>query len=213
MHKIENHILSTLVHRAKARYRDIKPPTVEGNHFMYYLKKLISKDLVAKTNDHYHLTPTGKAFADKLSLKSFQPRIQPKIVSLIIVFNEEGQQLLYQRQKQPFIDLIGFPYGKIHLGESILTAANRELKEKTGIKADLNHVGDAYITVYEQDELVSQMLAHVFVGHHSTGKPKNSFWGNLSDYPAKEVLPVNQDLLKLATSNNHFFIEKTIKNL
>lgn len=217
MHKIEAHILYHLVHHTKARYRDIKPEDVEGNHFMYYLKKLLEAGVITKSDSWYHLSPAGKRYADSLSLKTLQPRIQPKIVTLVICTNSKGEVLLYKRSREPFIDLVGFPYGKIHLGETVQKSAERELKEKTGIRATLKHAGDAYIAVYDKKDLISHMLAHVLVGKNPTGKLSaettmgSCFWGDLTDYPKKEILPANTEIYKMAKQSGHFFHEFVIK--
>ena len=180
---------------------------------MYYLKKLMAEGTVGKTAELYHLTPAGKRFADTLSLKTFQPRIQPKIVTLIICTNAAGEYLLYRRSHEPFINLVGFPYGKIHLGETVQGAAERELKEKTGMSTKLTHKGDAYITVYDHKELVSQMLTHILVGKNPTGKLithssiGECFWANPSNFTKTELLPANAELRKLANGSQHFFRE------
>lgn len=185
---------------------------------MYYLKKLLKEKLVTKSPEGiYELSVSGKRYADSLSLTNLQPRIQPKIVTLIIATNKAGEQLLYVRKKQPFINMVGFPYGKIHLGETVKEAASRELTEKTGLSGRLTHVGDAYITAYDNADLVSQMLAHVFTIKNPTGNliAKSAigecYWGKLADIPRSQTLPANLGILKLASkASEHFFTEFTI---
>ena len=216
MHKLESHILSLLTLSSRLRYSQLKPQNVEGNHFMYYLKKLIATGLVTKSDQHYMLTPQGQAHIDKLSLTNFQPRIQPKIVTLIVCQNSAGDYLLYRRKRQPFMGKVGFPYGKIHLGESLLAAANRELLEKTGITAQLTHRGDAYLAIYNGTELISHMLCHIFTGSHPSGnlitksKIGDCLWGKLTDFPPTELIAGNLEIAKLASHNSgHFFAEIT----
>ena len=137
---------------------------------MYHLRTLQKAKLLEKTSAGlYQLTADGLHYADSLSLENLQPRIQPKIVTLLACQNAAGEWLLYRRGRQPFHGLLGFPYGKIHLGEAIQDAAERELKEKTGLVAKLAHTGDAYLTVFQQDEIISQMFCHVFTGSNATG--------------------------------------------
>ena len=215
MHKLETHILHRLTLAQQLRYSQIKPPSIEGNHFMYYLKKLIGAGLVSKTQDHYQLTTKGRSYVDKLSLSDFQPRIQPKIVTLIACQNSQGDYLLYRRSREPFLGLIGFPYGKIHLGETILQAATRELAEKTGIAAKLHHVGNVYLTIHDSKELITHMLCHIFTGQRPTGeliaksKIGDCFWGSLTDFKLTECIPGNREILKLINQKSpaHFFAE------
>ena len=83
------------------------------------------------------------------------------------------------------INMIGFPYGKIHLDEPITRAAQRELKEKTGLSTKLSHRGDGYITIYQDEQLASQIFFHLFTGNDPTGKLKSpdkageAFWCDL----------------------------------
>ncbi len=170
VHQLQKYILNQLTRRPECRYRDIKPKEVEGNLFMYHLRALQKEKLLEKTSTGlYRLTADGLHYTDGLSQENFQPRIQPKIVTLLACQNDAGGWLLYRRGRQPFHGLLGFPYGKIHLGETIQEAAERELKEKTGLVADLAHAGDAYLTVFQRDEIISQMFCHIFVGSNATG--------------------------------------------
>jgi ADP-ribose pyrophosphatase YjhB (NUDIX family) len=170
MHRLQQQIIYRLSQETQLRYARLKPAEVEGNHFMYHLKKLMDEGLVRKSEGLYELTPAGTLYLSRLSLKTFEPRIQPKIVNLVACHNQAGEWLLYERSREPFKGLYGFPYGKIHLGERVQEAAERELEEKTGLTAELTHRGDAYITIWKGGELISHMLCHVFEGKDPKGE-------------------------------------------
>lgn len=223
MHEIQKHILKKLSLAKKCKYSELKPQATESNKFAYHLQSLISAGLVSAKSgsikeakdDGYALTPKGKHYVDTISFESFKPRIQPKIVTLLVLENKpsaaggtskgkstgkvgaknEPMYLLYKRRKSPFINHIGFPYGKIHLEERIYEAAERELKEKTGLNAKLVHKGDVYLTVHDETELVSHMLCHVFAASNpsgilKTGDPTGEcFWAKLSDIPPRQLIP------------------------
>ena len=182
---------------------------------MYHLKQLITDELVEKTDNRYQLTQKGLKFVDTLSLKNLKPRIQPKIITLLAVKNNSGKWLLYKRSRQPMFGKIGFPYGKIHLGEKIKEAAERELLEKTGIEAKLNHKGDVYITTNSSNDLVSHVLLHIFTGKNPKGALlKESdigkcYWGSIKDIPEENIFLGLEDILKLIKTKNHFFEELT----
>lgn len=215
MHRLQQRILHQLLLHKNCRYRDIKPKEVEGNLFMYHLKQLITDELVEKTDNRYQLTQKGLKFVDTLSLKNLKPRIQPKIITLLAVKNNSGKWLLYKRSRQPMFGKIGFPYGKIHLGEKIKEAAERELLEKTGIEAKLNHKGDVYITTNSSNDLVSHVLLHIFTGKNPKGALlKESdigkcYWGSIKDIPEENIFLGLEDILKLIKTKNHFFEELT----
>jgi ADP-ribose pyrophosphatase YjhB (NUDIX family) len=216
MHRLQQHILQQLIMNPRLRYAAIKPHDVEGNLFMYHLKQLIKEGLVEKDSEGwYQLTTAGKLYADRLSLKSLTPRMQARIVTLMAVEDGEGRWLFYRRKRQPLFNMIGFPYGKIHLGETVQQAAQRELKEKTGLEAELEHRGDGYATVLEGGEPVSQIMFHMFYGRlpqgelvtrSAIGEP---FWARLDELDDRVQMPNALALLKLvqAYDGKRFFAE------
>ena len=219
MHWIQKHVLAQLITNPRLRYGKIKPANVEGNLFMYHLRALLKEGLVVKSDDgFYELTPAGKLYADRLSLQTLTPRVQPRIVTLITCRNDNGEWLLYRRKRQPLLGQVGFPYGKLHLDESVEDAAARELMEKTGVRATLDHRGDGYITIYEGGEVVSQILFHLFYGTDPKGKIKPNqrsgevFWGRVEDQ--ENLIASVKDLVKLIEEHpaGRFFTQLTYKS-
>lgn len=163
------------------------------------------------------MTSSGKLFVSQLSLESFQPRIQPKIVTLIACKNKKGEYLLYKRKLEPFKKRVGFPYGKIHLGEGVREAATRELEEKTGLSARLKHCGIAYLTIYQAGQLAAHMLCHVFSGKNPEGNLRNyskigkTFWKTIENPSSKEFMPGFCDIYGLIKkSPNRLFFKEII---
>jgi ADP-ribose pyrophosphatase YjhB (NUDIX family) len=217
MHHLQRHILSMLLHSELQRYADLKPDQIEGNLFMYHLRRVIKAGWVEKTSDGlYRLTSEGMRYVDGLSLATLSPRSQARLVTLLVIQNEIGEYLLYRRKRQPLLAMIGFPYGKIHLGESVTEAAVRELMEKTGLEAHLSHRGDGYITIYQGDEPVSQIFAHIFYGSQPTGTLLTetndgvASWGRPT---GDEIMPSVPDIISAISQNpnHHFFVEHTYR--
>ena len=214
MHEIQQRVLTTLMNTDYARFRDLKVPDVDSNQFVYHLKRLLTEELIVKKGINYSLTSKGKEYVGRLSSLNYQVRIQPKIVTLIVAKDVKGRYLLYQRRLQPFIGKVGFPYGKIHLGETIAKAAQRELVEKCGLKAKLEHIGDAYVVSYEQDELISHMLFHVFLATEVTGKLIESskygtfFWEEVTSTNSTRFFPGFAEIFKaVQVKTKPFFLE------
>jgi ADP-ribose pyrophosphatase YjhB (NUDIX family) len=210
MHYIQKHILRELTLHKSQRFAQLRPKQVESNLFIYHLKALIKEGYVQKnTSGSYGLAPAGKRFVDRISMEKFEPRIQPKILTLLIIKNKRGELLLWKRKKQPFLGKIGFPTGKIHLGESLGEAAKRELAEKTAVTASLKHVGDGYLTIFESKELISQVLFHCFVGTAKSNnfmKHANLHWGKL--ITETELIPGAKEIYAAASkAKGHFFVE------
>lgn len=216
MHRLQQHIMQQLILNPDMRYARLKPVDVEGNLFMYHLGKVIDAGWVHKRADGlYELTADGKLYADRLSLKTLTPRAQPRIVTLMAITNPAGEWLLYRRQRQPLMGMVGFPYGKVHLGETIEQAAARELKEKTGLAAELVHRGDGYATIHQGGQPVSQIFFHLFRGHdpqgklHSPGRVGQAFWGDPAEVVSGELMPTVPDLIARLQSHprERFFAE------
>ncbi len=215
MHQLQQHILHQLIRHHDRRYAQLKPEEIEGNLFMYHLRQLTKAGLVDKRPDgHYELTAQGHRYADGLSLKTFTPRAQPRLTTLLVCQNQAGQYLFLRRKRQPLLDRIGFPHGKVHLGEGVVAAAHRELQEKTGLSAQLAHRGDGYLTYTHNGEPVSQIFFHLFVGREPVGNLTEHtsagevFWAQLDDLDAR-VLPSVPTLLRLLEENpsQRFFAE------
>lgn len=221
MHPIQREILYRLITNSCLPFSKLKPQEVESNLFMYHLKQLVVQELVQKRADgKYELTAAGLVFADRLSLSSFKPRIQPKIITLIVCQNKKGEYLLYKRKRQPFIGLSGFVYGKIHLGEKVAQAAQRELREKTGLEAKLTHCGEVYLTTMKGDNVVAAVFCHVFVGENPTGQLiKDSeigecFWANPQILGLEKFMPGFEDILLLVKKEQpHLFFAEFTFNL
>ena len=214
MHHIQQYVLARLATLGSSRYRDIKPQDVEGNLFAYHLNHLLKENLIDHKDKLYRLTASGLRYVGQLSSTTEQPRIQPKIVTLIACQNDLGQCLLYKRTKEPFLGLEGFPYGKIHLGETIEQAAKRELKEKTGLSATLAHIGEAYVITYKNKELISHMLFHVFLAQNYSGELVSRsasgqfFWEEIRAVSVKRFFPGFAEVFRAVSSNKYpFFLE------
>jgi ADP-ribose pyrophosphatase YjhB (NUDIX family) len=216
MHELQKHILSVLITQHHPRYADLKPTDIEGNQFMYHLRKLMAEKWICKRQDgRYELTPAGQLHIEQLSLATLMPRIQPKIVTLVLCRDEQGRALVYRRKREPFYGYVGLPYGKIHLGETIDVAARRELQEKTGMQANLTHRGEAYIKTTVGGELVSHILAHTFVAEHPTGtlRPNSSigmcFWASIDELYQATFIPGFLNIYKKLSESptERFFYE------
>jgi 8-oxo-dGTP diphosphatase len=60
---------------------------------------------------------------------------RPVLAVGLLVFNEENELLLIQRGRPPAEGRWTVPGGKVELGETLVEAAERELKEETGLSA------------------------------------------------------------------------------
>ena len=163
-HHIQKFIIDVLMYQKIARFRDLRPPKTDTNLFTYHLNSLVKQHMVEKVEGGYALSTTGLSYVDRVSVEKKVIRTQPKIITMLVVQNGDGDILLQRRTKQPYIDTWTLPYGKLHVEDgSVKEAAQREAYEKLGLEAqEMEHAGDCYIRVQVDGSLVSTTLAHVF---------------------------------------------------
>lgn len=163
-HHIQRYIIDVLMYREVARFRDLRPPKTDTNLFSYHLNVLIKQNMVQKVEGGYGLTNQGLSYVDRVSEEKRIIRTQPKIITMLLVQNSEGDVLLQRRNKQPYINVWTLPYGKLHIEDgSLKSAAQREALEKLGLQnQEMTHAGDCYIRVKNGDEIISTTLAHIF---------------------------------------------------
>lgn len=163
-HIIQKNILSVLLRQKTARFRDMRPPRTDTNLYSYHLTQLLKSGLVEKVDDGYTLGTSGLVYADRLNAEKLFVRQQPKIVTMLVVQNSEGDVLLQRRKKQPYIDMWTLPNGKLHTDDgSLLAAVQREADEKLHLPDQaMAHVGDCYVRVHHDDTIMTVTLVHVF---------------------------------------------------
>ena len=208
MHFIDKHILQLLAQHSTRRFSELKLSRIESNTFTYHLRKLVERGYVKKVPEGYALTSKGVHYSTAVHFQDYSIRIQPKIVTLTVCKDAEGKLLMYRRAKQPFLDMIGFPYGKIHMGEPVEDAAARELIEKTGTTAKLVQKGIMYLLVTDPEgEIITHMLFHIFLGTDpkTIGEPHPSQFGEVcwmseGELAGAHLMPGVTDVLRVATS-------------
>lgn len=195
-------------------YAQMRPKGVESNHFAYHLEQLLRAGLVVKNDRSYTLTTEGMALADRVSHADMSVRKQPHIVTTVCVTNEAGETALFKHAFHPYMGLLGFPQGRTHYDESVLTSAQRELFEKSGLDAvDLSHRGDVYIHATKQGVDISKILAHVFSGSvkgqpelTTVNKQKGSCsWGNADALETDQCMPGFKEIQRLLANDDGFF--------
>ena len=115
----------------------------------------------------------------------------------MVVLNE-NKVLLVRRGRAPFSGLWSLPGGKTEGGETPREAARRELKEETGIEADVEGVLDR-VTAAVPGETSYRIT--VFYGRPMGGTLKTggdaeaAEWVHLDDFEARPVTPGTAELI------------------
>lgn len=210
-HHIQRYILSILMHQKYARFRDLRPPRTDTNLFSYHLQSLLKKGFIDKTEQGYHLAPKGLGYVDRVSSETVNVRQQPKIITMLVVQNSNGDLLLQRRTKQPYIDTWTLPYGKLHLDDrSLAEAAKREAHEKLNLADQpLTHVGDCYIRARLDGEILSSTLAHIFrFNRDDIDLGDDLVWARPHKLGQVELAPAVEPIVaRVFFGDEHFFEE------
>ncbi len=197
MHYIQRDIILSLAHNSPQRFSDLQPYRIPNNTFSYHLKRLREGGYVVSTGDGY--IATRKALK-LLMINANHPKRNntPALLTAIYVTNSVGDVLLLKRNNKPFENWFGIPSGLVHSGESMETAAYRELSEKTSISASsgLSFVGvlDFRYLERESKDLFVHAVAFVYKYEHKgldTKISKPTYYGELiwSHLNHKKILP------------------------
>lgn len=207
MHWIQYHILDQLINHKSRRFSELRAGGVESNLFQYHLRHIARKGYVEKTDAGYQLSPKGLYFADRLSSSLKQERKQPKIISIALLQNSRGLVLLHRGMRQPFIDTLRLPAGKVHDDEPMRSAALRELDEKIGIRVgSVEYVGSLHVRIYAGDQLVSEYYGFVHGGVYEGDLPKNCTWYDPS-MDLHDLMPSVKEVIQHAISDDKSFRE------
>lgn len=211
-HHIQRHIVDVLMYQKIARFRDLRPARVDTNLFTYHLNALLKSGLVLKVDGGYTLSNSGLAYVDRVSAENKRIRKQPKIITMLLVQNSNGDVLLQKRNKQPFIDTWTLPYGKLHIDDNTAkSAASREAYEKLGLKdQEMTHAGDCYIRVkLEGGEVLSTTLAHVFkFDRDDISTNENIEWARPHKLSKYQLAPAVEAVVARCFFNDPFFFEE-----
>jgi ADP-ribose pyrophosphatase YjhB (NUDIX family) len=195
MHHIQHYILSVLSVTKWARFSQMRPPKVDSNAYSYHLKLLVKQELIEKHPEKgYRLSPLGLSQVDRMSTSELHVRVQPKIITMALLYNENGEVLLLMKSKQPFIGAWTFASGKLHIEDrSIKAAVNRELIERVGLRANstLKHAADVYIHAAIDGRLVSTVFSHVFTMDVQANQiaRKDVKWSSAEDLRVAQLAP------------------------
>ena len=111
---------------------------------------------------------------DNLTTTSCQPAEHwPKVAASAAIFRDDGKLLIGLRGKEPRRLVWSLPGGHIEPGETAAAAALREVREETGISAELFGLVDINdVIIHGPDgSLRAHYLLTIFFGRWLTGEP------------------------------------------
>lgn len=157
---ISKQILKKLMYNKGMTYNKLRDE-VPSNKFAYYLNKLVDDNIVKKNGEIYELTSEGIHLVSSLDGVDIVHKKKPIVCTFVL--GVDGDKLLVnKRGKQPFLEYIGIPGGKIEFGSRLPEEAARELLEETGLQAEKLDL--RLITNYRTYDKDSGELTHHVIG-------------------------------------------------
>lgn len=210
-HHIQRSIVGYLLTHEYARFRDLRPRGIDTNLFSYHLKLLVKQDYVIKTEEGYTLGTKGLRYVDRVRSDDMRVRLQPKIITMLLIQEGYGKVLLQKRTKQPYINTWTLPSGKLHIDdESVVAAARREASEKLAYDPHkLRHVGDCYIRVRDEGAVESATLAHIVRFETDAILATDTLqWVEPLDLGKLKLAPAVEQIITRSFFGDEFFFEE-----
>ncbi len=122
----------------------------------YHLKKLATAGLLCKEGLQYKLTDEGLRIA--LYIDAAQMKETYPISVVLIVIHQRGKILLAKRNRDPCKNCWGLPGNEILLGESVISAAKKEVRTELHAETHNEKVFGVYPTIHRKS---GNLLYHV----------------------------------------------------
>ena len=127
---------------------------------------------------------------------------KPAIGVAAIVFHQ-NKVLLVQRANEPGKDQWSFPGGKLHAGETLKQAAERETLEETGVKVSANSIAHTFEMIEYDDNqalkfhyIIIDLEATYLAGQAEAGDDAlDARWVSMKEMASLNIHPETRTLL------------------
>ena len=158
---IQKHIISRLKNAQSLRYSELQPEKVPNDLFNYHLQHLVKKEFIIKSDDGYTLSDKGiKHVADPYPQNdAITSLFKINVITIVSRVTDGKIEILNQiRKSNPSYGKVGVMGGVVLKGELIEPAAQRKLKQETGLNAEFKLIGSERRIMYKSGELFSDLL-------------------------------------------------------
>ncbi len=190
MKQIEKEILRKFMYNYSLKYNQIWDRKLcSSSNFDYHLKKLMSDGFIVKDDDVYKLSNIGISFISSLDGVEIENKKKPLSCSFALAF-KDGKVLLSRRKKQPFINHLNIPGGKIEFGNFSKEEAIREFEEETGLipsRVTLKVIAEKITYDKETNDISHHIIGFFYLVDEFVGELKKNtregdcFWYLLSE--------------------------------
>lgn len=180
--EIQGKILAMISKSDGMRYSEAYPGEgIDDDLYNYHLQELVKKGSIEKKDKIYRLTNKGKHEITDFNAKGDELGRFHLVNILIVARNNKSEILIHKRNLHPHRGEISTASGNVLMGEKIVDAAKRRLKEETGLEAEFTHWGDfRAIRKTAEGKLFEDMIFCMCVAQDPTGEliTKNDFGEN-----------------------------------
>lgn len=209
LHHIQQTVLRQLTYKKWVSYSELLPDGMAGNAFNYHLNYLIKHKLIEKQDKNYTLTPLGRLVIDAMSLNAKRFKLRPSTGVMLRLTNQNGEVLAYESFRQPLIEHVGLPFGKVRIGARYRASAERILIRR-GIElsdvSNLDYYGPLNVCYEEGEELVCQRTGQIWAAEY------NGDWSGMETDNGKSfwTKPTDSGLIELNLANTEQLNDITI---
>ena len=117
-------------------------------------------------------------------------------VGAVVIY--DGRILLVKRGREPGKGLWAVPGGKVHLGETLRGAVEREVREETGLRVDAGEVVWVGESIGDHGHLVLIDFAATLIGGQlaADDDADEAAWVELDQAPAYPLTPTMYELIE-----------------
>lgn len=145
-HHLQSQVVQQLVHHGEQSFSQLKPDGVENSLFMYHMRKLIARGIVAKTAGGFALTAEGARWANKTEANIRVAELPRPMAQLIII--RDGHILLSERvdHMAKHLNRYMLPGTRHRFGETSRASAER-IATKLGLTLTSDCVGHTEVII------------------------------------------------------------------
>jgi hypothetical protein len=218
---LDHHIQKAIVYRLAfspgLRFSELQPDELDNKLFDYHLKQVILAGLVKKATDGtYALTAKGRKIGVGVLDKQFLALERAHSVAFLIIQRPSDKAwLLFKRQTHPLFGRVGLMHINPVIEKDIITNAQDELREITGLQAIFAYAGSGFFKVFLDGDLESFTNFTVLAAKNvkgnleSASKKGDYFWVSDLNAVKDQLLPTAAEIIKRYQSGKNFFVDKT----
>lgn len=186
---------------AKLKFSEIeKALKIRSNMVSYHLEKMQQEGLLEKKGEYYCLTKKAERYLPIIPHVIGQ-ELSPLPVILAAVMHKD-RILMIKRSKRPYQNYWCLIGGKMQIEESFREAAERVVKEKTGLDAEFGRIASVLYERVESDDIVKHGFIHFFVLMQSASREFRQSgsgelkWFSVKDLDKERIIPSDLWLIK-----------------